>query len=147
MRIAFVKVRRAVSIQVARWNTPKKEAPRATPPSSHPWKYPPRHPQNSQCIALVCPLRVVCIIRSIHLVAGVSRSVSSEQWASLILSFLFYSSRVPWLVVPFALDECDRQFLFFVLVFPTRNKQRATMHLPVWRVLVDRGPRQNIPSR
>jgi hypothetical protein len=40
-------------------------------------------------ISLRPPLRVVCIIGSIHLVASVSRSVSSEQWASLILSFLF----------------------------------------------------------
>ena len=39
-------------------------------------------------ISLRPPLRVVCIIGSIHLVAGVSRSVSSEQWASLLLSFL-----------------------------------------------------------
>ena len=39
-------------------------------------------------ISLRPPLRVVCIIGSIHLVSGVSRSVSSEQWASLLLSFL-----------------------------------------------------------
>jgi hypothetical protein len=146
VRIAFVKVRRAISIQVARWNTPKKEAPRATPPSSHPWKYPPSSTKQS-VYSISLPLACRLYNRKY---TPRCRRVTLGQLGTMSLpySFLpFYSSRVPWWVVPFALDECDRQFLFFVLVFPTRNKQRATMRLPVWRVLVDRGPRQNIPSR
>ena len=76
--------------------------------------------KESVHVLLVSPLRAVCVIESIHLVAGVSRSVSLEQWGSLIL---LSSSRFGWWVV-----------LVFVLFYDKAISPFFLTHkLCVWR--------------